>query len=222
MSKFRRRLGQLESQGSGGYSAENDEGYVGKYQFGDARLADFMSATGKQFTMADFKGNQKLQEEVQAWHEGDIMSYVSNKGLGKYVGQDVGGVTITPDGLLSMAHLGGKSGMRKFLESGGEYNPSDSKGTSLSDYAREFAPVRPSSRPDTVGGIEAALKTLAESDGGSEADDYESAMAGLSMLTKAFSPRKVSPLKATSSVSRGSGGGNALDRFEGLASLRRG
>ena len=77
-------------------------------------------------------------------------------------------------------------------------------------------------RPDTVGGIEAALKTLAESDGGSEADDYESAMAGLSMLTKAFSPRKVSPLKATSSVSRGSGGGNALDRFEGLASLRRG
>lgn len=78
---------------------------------------------------------------------------------------------------------------------------------------------RPVSRPDTVGGIESALKTLAESDGGSEADDYESAMAGLSMLTKAFSPRKVSPLKATSSVSRGKGG-NPLDRFKGLASLR--
>jgi len=76
-----------------------------------------------------------------------------------------------------------------------------------------------SSRPQTTGGIEAALKTLAESDGGSEADDYESAMAGLSMLTKAFSPRKVSPLKASASVSRGSGG-NALDRFQGLASLR--
>jgi hypothetical protein len=34
-----------------------------------------------------------------------------------------------------MAHLGGKEGMRRYLTSGGAYNPSDSNGTSLSDYA---------------------------------------------------------------------------------------
>ena len=38
-----------------------------------------------------------------------------------------------------MAHLGGKSGMRRFVQSAGEYNPSDELGTSLQDYYDKFA-----------------------------------------------------------------------------------
>ena len=148
---FRESLGQSESGGS--YAAKNDEGFVGKYQFGADRLADFMRANGRQFTMSEFQDSPLLQEEVQAWHERDILDYVATSGLDGYFGQTVGGVTITPGSLLGMAHIGGKSGMKQFVESGGAYNPADSNGTSLSDYGKRFQssstdPMRPVSRPE--------------------------------------------------------------------------
>jgi len=40
-----------------------------------------------------------------------------------------------------VAHLGGKNGMRKFLQTGGKYNPEDSNGTSLSDYLNKFKTI---------------------------------------------------------------------------------
>jgi hypothetical protein len=117
----------------------NREGYTGKYQFGPARLADYMNATGQKFSMDEFRKNPGLQERVQRWHEGDILDYVAANELDQYIGQVVGGVKITPQAMLGMAHLGGKSGMRKFLETGGEYNPEDSNGTSLRDYGQKFS-----------------------------------------------------------------------------------
>tara|TARA_R110002074_G_C12500422_1_gene662514 strand:+ start:690 stop:1349 length:660 start_codon:yes stop_codon:yes gene_type:complete len=148
-------LGRSESEGSGGYSAKNSEGYVGKYQFGDTRLADYMKSTGVSFTKEEFRGNPVLQERVQAWHEQDILDYAIDNGLDRYFGGRIAGVSITPASLIGMGHIGGKSGMKQFVESGGEYNPSDSNGTSLSDYGMKFAgdtnvveeSLRPRSRP---------------------------------------------------------------------------
>ena len=132
------QLGESESQGSGGYNAQNSEGFVGKYQFGDARLTDFRDATGQDFTMEQFKASPALQEEVVQWHQKDISDYASDTGLDEYKGQTINGVLINDDSIMAMAHLGGKSGMRKFIESGGEYNPADSNGTTLSDYGKKF------------------------------------------------------------------------------------
>lgn len=137
MVNFREELGRSESGGR--YDVVNREGYTGKYQFGPARLADFMNATGQKFSMDEFRRNPALQERVQRWHEGDILNYVADNELDKYIGQVVGGVKITPQSMLGMAHLGGKSGMRRFLETGGEYNPEDSNGTSLRDYGQRFS-----------------------------------------------------------------------------------
>jgi hypothetical protein len=137
MVDFREELGRSESGGR--YGVVNREGYTGKYQFGPARLADYMNATGQKFSMAEFKNNPALQERVQSWHEGDILNYVADNELDQYIGQVVGGVKITPQAMLGMAHLGGKSGMRRFLETGGEYNPEDSNGTSLRDYGQRFS-----------------------------------------------------------------------------------
>ena len=131
-------LGESESQGLGGYNAQNSEGYVGKYQFGDARLTDFRDATGKDFTMEQFKASPALQEEVVQWHQKDIANYANDTGLDAYKGQTINGVLINDDSIMAMAHLGGKSGMRQFIESGGEYNPADSNGTTLSDYGKKF------------------------------------------------------------------------------------
>jgi len=139
MSDFRSKLGTTES--SGRYGVTNNEGFTGKYQFGSARLKDYMSANNVNFSMDQFRQSPELQEKVQSWHESDIMAYFSDedRGLSKYLGKEVGGILITPGSVLGMAHLGGKTGLRKFLESGGAYNPKDSNGTRLSDYGQKFA-----------------------------------------------------------------------------------
>lgn len=130
---FNNSLARTESGGR--YDVVNSEGYGGKYQFGQARLDDFNSANGTNYTVAELVKNPSLQENVQNWHVADIDKFVSQNGLDRFIGQDVGGITLTKDSLRAMAHLGGKGGMMKYLQSGGSYNPSDSNGTSLSDYA---------------------------------------------------------------------------------------
>ena len=150
-------LGKSESEGLGGYSAENDEGYVGKYQFGEDRLTDFRKATGKDFTMDEFQANPDLQEEAVRWHQTDVLEYAENNGLDKLYGEKVGGVLINDNSVLAMAHLGGRFGMRKFIESGGseDSNKSDSNGTSLRDYGQKFSgqfdSPSPKYRPEGLG-----------------------------------------------------------------------
>lgn len=134
---FREALGYSESGGN--YGTVNTLGYSGKYQWGPGRLADYNKAMGTNYTMDQFLRDPAVQEHAQAWHEDDIMNYVVNEGLDYYVDKDVAGVKMTPEALKAMAHLGGKTGMKKFLMSGGEYNPSDAYGTSLSDYAAKFS-----------------------------------------------------------------------------------
>jgi hypothetical protein len=136
-SSFRQRLGASESGNR--YDIMNDEGFGGRFQFGMPRLQDFMNATGARFTMSEFLQNPDLQETVQDWHEKDILAYAQQNGLLDLQGQTIGGVPINAGSIIGMAHLGGKAGMKKFIESGGEYDPADSNGTSLSDYGLKFS-----------------------------------------------------------------------------------
>ena len=100
--------------------------YVGFLQFGAARLADYKSATGQKFTQDEFKADPALQDEVAQWHFQDIDKAIDALGDAAK-GYD-------RNGLRSVAHLGGKGGMKKFVQSGGQYNPADELGTSLQDY----------------------------------------------------------------------------------------
>jgi hypothetical protein len=127
-----------KSESSGNYMVVNSEGYMGAYQFGDARLKDYKNATGKDFTQQEFLEDQKLQDEVFSWHTNDIVTYVNNKGLDKYIGKEINGVLVTLNGLVAVAHLGGKNGMAKFLSTNGKYNPADSNGTTLTNYLNKF------------------------------------------------------------------------------------
>ena len=167
---FRDALRQSES--SGNYDTVNKQGYTGAYQFGRDRIEDYIKSTGENFTMEQFRQNPKLQERVQGWHERDILKFIESNNLNEYYGKEVGGVSITPTALLGMAHLGGKSGMRLFLETAGQYNPSDAQGTSLSDYGRKFSgtpgvsrregleAVTMSQGPRSVDRLERAAKAL--------------------------------------------------------------
>ena len=130
---FLERLTHSESSGDSTAEITVADGrrYVGSLQFGDARLQDYKKATGSSFTQDEFKANSTLQAKVAAWHIADIDKTIDGLGINTD-GYD-------RDGLRAVAHLGGKGGMKKFVRSNGEYNPSDELGTSLQDYYDKFA-----------------------------------------------------------------------------------
>jgi hypothetical protein len=182
---FREALGQSESGGD--YGVVNTLGYSGKYQWGPARLQDYNNAMGTNYSMEQFLQNPSLQEEAQAWHEDDIMGYVFDQGLDRYIGSNVAGVTMTPEAMISMAHLGGKAGMRQFVESGGEYNPQDAYGTSLRDYAAKFSAGQGYDRSQRLGGdtpLSFGSAGIAEDPAATEQDRMDAVMTGFEMMNE--------------------------------------
>ena len=132
-SDFLERLTASESSGRGDAEITVGDGrrFVGKLQFGEARLRDYQRATGTTFTQDEFKGDTALQDRVAAWHLADIDKAIA--GLGDAAsGYD-------RDGLRAVAHLGGVSGMKRYVRSKGEYNPADELGTSLQSYYDKFS-----------------------------------------------------------------------------------
>ena len=132
-SGFMSRLAESESSGDSNAEITIKDGrrFVGSLQFGAARLADFKKHSGKRFTQDEFKADTALQDEVADWHVADIDKAIDALG-DKAQGYD-------RDGLRSVAHLGGKGGMAKFVKSKGQYNPSDELGTSLQSYYEKFS-----------------------------------------------------------------------------------
>jgi len=126
------------AESSNNYSSINDEGFMGAYQFGDKRLNDYRAEKNATFTNSEFINNKELQDKVYKWHVADITKFISMSGFKKYIGQKIMGVPVTKDGMIAVAHLGGKTGLKKFLTTNGEYNEQDSNGTSLLDYLRKF------------------------------------------------------------------------------------
>lgn len=135
----------IQSESGGNWNAYNDEigaggvpGHGGRLQFGAARLQDAANAgVVPLMSPGDFaQAPPEVQMAVENWHFQDIDSQAAARGLTQYYGQTVGGVPINQNALRAMAHLGGIGGAERFLESGGQYNPSDVFGTSLLDYAQ--------------------------------------------------------------------------------------
>jgi len=137
VADFMDAMGQSES--SNNYSAQrqnNDKRkrrFVGKYQFGKDRLADYKRANKEQFTMEEFIGDPELQERVMEWQVRDIDRAIDELGE-KAEGFD-------RDGLRAVAHLGGVNGMRSYVKTRGGYNPQDEEKTSLSNYYNKFKTI---------------------------------------------------------------------------------
>ena len=130
---LRNRLEASESSGRSDAEITLDDGrkFVGKLQFGKARLKDYQKATGTKFSQDEFKNNLALQDRVAAWHLEDLSKAVDE------LGDAAKGYSKA--GLLAVGHLGGKSSIKKYVESKGQYNPSDQLGTSLNDYYSKFS-----------------------------------------------------------------------------------
>lgn len=134
------RASLIGTESGGNWGAKNSEtgaggkkGHFGRVQFGQARLQEAMNAGAIPQGMSpqQFMANPQAQMSAENWHFGDL-----EKKLSPLVGAKVNGQTLDMGALVAMGHLGGAGGARKYVESGGRYNPSDSFGTSLSDYAQ--------------------------------------------------------------------------------------
>jgi integrating conjugative element protein (TIGR03758 family) len=144
-------LGQLARVESGNNAgARNDFGYLGLYQMGEQALAEAGyyrpdgtakndwrgSWTGKDGVRntADFLSRPSVQTQAVTAYSAAQWSQIKNLDLDGYLGQTVGGVLITPSGLLAGAHLVGVGGLRRFLSSGGTGSVRDGNGTSIATY----------------------------------------------------------------------------------------
>jgi hypothetical protein len=128
--------GLAESESGNNFNADNGLGNVGRYQFGEARLNDAKRAgvIPADMSLQQFKNDKNAQFAVEDWHFKDINNSINANGLDQLIGKKIGGTEITRDGMINVAHLGGKDGLQKFIASGGRYDPADANGTRLSDY----------------------------------------------------------------------------------------
>ena len=147
----------------GGYgTGTNAGGYAGAYQFGAASLLDaglYKPAQGEDvkanswqgqitipgfppMTEPQFAANPQAQDAAFKITGQRNLSLAQQNGLTNYIGQNIGGVPITPATLIAGAHFGGLEGVSRFVASGGKYNPSDSNGTSLANYMLRVSNVK--------------------------------------------------------------------------------
>lgn len=145
--EFAEALGQRESGGD--YKAVNTLGYLGKWQFGMARLSDLgytERASGTtDFSNDSFRWKQgysqeyflntpDLQNRIFKAHIEDLVERIK-RAFSAYLGQKIGNITFTLSGGVAGAHLGGIGGIRAFLNG---TTLSDTFGTSVAEYIEKF------------------------------------------------------------------------------------
>lgn len=151
----------IQSESGGSFTARNDVpgaggvGHFGRGQFSRARLDEARAAgvMPADMTPEQYLQSPELQQRVEQWHVQDVGNFIREQGLDQFIGQNIGGTMVTPSGMLAAAHLGGKEGLRRFLTSGGRYNPQDVNGTSLMDYLRQHGGGRPQIDPQRAAAI---------------------------------------------------------------------
>lgn len=118
------------SESGGNWQAQNNEvgaggavGHFGRAQFGQARLQEAANAGAipQGTTPQQFMQSPQLQRAAENWHFADIDKFIAGNGLNRVIGQSINGVPVTADGMRMVAHLGGKQGLQKFIETGGRY-----------------------------------------------------------------------------------------------------
>ena len=164
VSSFITRMIGSESSGRPDASVTIDDGrtFSGLGGVGEGRLSEMKDAgvVPRDMTLAQFSTaeNADIQRDALRWHVQDIDRAIDATGaLSRGYSRD---------GLRAVAHLGGQGGMRRYINSGGRYNPNDSyttpsgkvtEGTSLQDYYEEFA-------GQSEGGLTADQRIAAETD----------------------------------------------------------
>jgi len=146
--EFAEALGKRESNNN--YKIINVYGFMGRWQFGMARLCDLgyterkVGTTNyanssfqwkKGYSQEYFLNNPDFQDRIFREHCNNLMKQIKLKFL-SYFGKTINGIKITLSGCVAGAHLGGVGGLTAFIIF--EYNDCDAFGTTIGDYIKEF------------------------------------------------------------------------------------
>jgi len=144
---FKEAVGKRESGGD--YQIKNSLGYLGKYQFGLARLSDFGLCERKPntkgygnksfdwvppFAEDIFLTNEELQDTVFDKHVWSLRRSIE-KGFSKYLDTEISGHKLTLSGAIGCCHLLGVGGLKDFISG---KDSQDAYGTKASDYVELF------------------------------------------------------------------------------------
>lgn len=135
-------LGLRESGNN--YLIKNSLGYLGRWQFGMARLCDYgiVNKTSGYYRWNTgyseqiFLNSPELQDKVFKWHVENLKKSIKYN-LSTYLGKEVKGVYFDLSGAVAMAHLAGFGNVLKFVYQG--TITTDDYGTSGIDYLQQFS-----------------------------------------------------------------------------------
>lgn len=131
-------LALIASESSGNpraeYVADDGSRYSGALQIGSQRLADANAALGTNYSQDDLINDQGIQNVVNDWHMRDLARQVD--AFMAELGDEA--ANWSRNSLIAASHLAGVAGMKRHVRSGGEYDPQDALGTSISDYVNRF------------------------------------------------------------------------------------
>lgn len=185
---FRSRIQSVEDPTG---TAVNKQGFSGKYQFGTAALnaagiydplpgedlktnqwkGTISLPDGRVMSHAQFVADGGAQDTAFEIHQKNLDREIAARGLDKYVGQNVGGRTITREDLYSAMHFAGPTGAERYLRSGGVANPADANRTNVSQYLQKVGGA-PAAQPTPGPGLSAIdyspiIRRVAATPGGS-------------------------------------------------------
>ena len=134
INNFISSLSMSESSNDSQSIRTNKDGrkFAGFLNIGKEVQDQYMDATGAEFDMDAFRDDPILQNKVALFHIGKLDQAISSI---KNIPEKFNDI----NGLRAVGHLGGATGMKKFVKSGGKYNPKDELGTSLMDYFNKFS-----------------------------------------------------------------------------------
>ena len=163
--EFAKAVGDRES--SDNYKAENQFGYLGRYQFGMARIMDLSNMVERKgetkgfgndqfqwkqgYSKDNFLNDNNLQDGLFKKHALQYASTFKKKYsdqigktikldssyFSKYAKQTIAEVKISTSGLVGGAHIAGPGAVKDFLESGED--KTDGNGTPISEYVYIFS-----------------------------------------------------------------------------------
>jgi hypothetical protein len=125
---FRKALGIRESGGN--YAAVNSLGYMGKYQFGTARLTDLglcrrvpgtRGYSNKSFEFIPpfskrvFLKNKELQDACFDKHV-ELLTKLIQRKVSKHLGKQINSTLLTLSGAVACCHLLGFGGLQDFIK----------------------------------------------------------------------------------------------------------
>lgn len=156
LNAFLVALRMMESGGD--YQAVNTLNFLGAYQFGEAALIDlgFVRPDGDPYdnnysggwtgkngmdSAKEFLASKSVQDKAAVAWVKLMWHYIEAENLHRHAWTDVGGVELTPSGMLAATHLLGTGALEEFIVTNGKSDPRDPYGMPVSSYMIRMAEV---------------------------------------------------------------------------------